>query len=154
MPISTVEEVQLAVDALENLEEGFVVVDKDHNRVKIKSPAYVKAHHIRGEGLNLKRASELVAMNEHEEYISVFPEDASFFEPIIVAEERLLREIMITYDHVEFLESQKDFAIAVKDLDYSAILFIMRRTGANAYHVWIEAKMNYKVDLIMKRIAK
>lgn len=56
-------------------EEGYVVVDKDFNRVKIKSPAYVATHHLKGNGtMSYARALELVRSNEIDEVCKYFEE--------------------------------------------------------------------------------
>lgn len=56
-------------------EEGYVVVDGYWNRVKIKSPAYVSVHHLSNNGrVNKKRIIELIMINEHEEFLTYFPE--------------------------------------------------------------------------------
>ena len=56
-------------------EEGYVVVDKDFNRVKIKSPSYVAAHHLKGNGvMSYARALELVRSNEIDEVCKYFEE--------------------------------------------------------------------------------
>src|SRR5690606_5578049 len=54
-------------------EEGYVVVDKDFNRVKIKNPKYVSLHHLKG-SLAEWRIITLVKSNEVDEFISSFPE--------------------------------------------------------------------------------
>ena len=56
-------------------EEGYVVVDKDFNRVKIKSPAYVAAHNLKGNGvMSISRALEIIKLNEIDEICAYFPE--------------------------------------------------------------------------------
>lgn len=56
-------------------EEGYVVVDKDFNRVKVKSPAYVAAHNLKGNGvMSYARAVELVRTNEIDEVCNYFEE--------------------------------------------------------------------------------
>lgn len=57
-------------------EEGYVVVDKFFNRVKIKSPSYVSVHHLKGEGgvMSYKRAIEIVRGNEIDEICQYFEE--------------------------------------------------------------------------------
>lgn len=148
MKVSTVAEVEKAVAELTDLQEGFVVVDSNNNRVKLKSPAYVKCHHIRGEGLTPKRIAELVAINEQDEYLAVFPEDEKFFTPYIQANQDLLYMMTVTYDHVEFIEDQKEFAVNVKDLRFSAIMFTCRKKKIPVAAAWAEAKETYKVELI------
>lgn len=57
-------------------EEGYVVVDDKFNRVKIKSPAYVSVHHLRGDDgtLSLKRGFEVIKNNEIDEICTYFDE--------------------------------------------------------------------------------
>jgi hypothetical protein len=54
-------------------DEGYVVVDANHNRIKIKNPAYVAVH-----GLKNKTAEynimEIIKANEIEEFGAVFPD--------------------------------------------------------------------------------
>ena len=54
-------------------EEGYVVVDENFNRVKIKNPAYVAIHHTKGK-LGEHHILEIIKTNEIEEYIAVFTE--------------------------------------------------------------------------------
>ena len=61
-------------------EEGYVVVDKDFNRVKVKSPAYVAVHGLKNNGvLSYARAIELVRANEIDEVCAYFEE----FRPVL-----------------------------------------------------------------------
>ena len=56
-------------------EEGYVVCDGKFNRVKVKSPSYVAAHHLKGNGvMSYARALELVRANEIEEICEYFEE--------------------------------------------------------------------------------
>lgn len=61
------------IEAAKNLpwdEEGYVVDDADGNRVKIKSPAYVVAHHTRSNGdITIKSLINLILINETEEFL-------------------------------------------------------------------------------------
>lgn len=54
-------------------EEGYVVVDKKFNRVKIKNPAYVAIHHLK-DSTALYNILTIVKSNEIEEFASTFPE--------------------------------------------------------------------------------
>lgn len=61
--------------------EGFVVVDENWNRIKIKSPEYVAVHHAFNGGiLSKKRAVSMILENEDEEYLTYFPEYKEFFD--------------------------------------------------------------------------
>ena len=66
------------VDAAKALpwdEEGYVVCDGKFNRVKVKSPQYLAAHRLKGNGvLSYARALELARANEIDEVAAYFPE--------------------------------------------------------------------------------
>jgi hypothetical protein len=54
-------------------EEGYVVVDANFNRVKIKNPAYVAVHHLKSKTAE-HNIMGVVKSNEIEEFASTFPE--------------------------------------------------------------------------------
>lgn len=54
-------------------DEGYVVVDANFNRIKIKNPAYVHAHHLKGKMGN-HHIMGIIKTNEIEEFASTFPE--------------------------------------------------------------------------------
>lgn len=82
-PLKTVDECVKAAKEMGTSEEGFVVVDKDFNRIKIKSPTYVELHHLHNNGcLSFSRAVEIVRNNEVSEMVAYFPEFAEQLEEI------------------------------------------------------------------------
>ena len=69
-PLHTLKEVQEAANALPWNEEGYVVCDANFNRVKIKSPEYVLAHHGRTNGnISTSRLLEIILNNEIDEFL-------------------------------------------------------------------------------------
>lgn len=54
-------------------EEGYVVVDANFNRIKIKNPAYVAVHHLKGKTAE-HNIIAIVKTNEIEEFASTFPD--------------------------------------------------------------------------------
>jgi hypothetical protein len=54
-------------------EEGYVVVDANFNRNKIKNPAYLAVHHLKGKTAE-HNILTIVKSNENEEFASTFPE--------------------------------------------------------------------------------
>lgn len=54
-------------------DEGYVVVDANFNRVKIKNPAYVAVHHLKGKSAE-HNILTIVKSNEIEEFGATFPE--------------------------------------------------------------------------------
>jgi hypothetical protein len=54
-------------------DEGYVVVDANFNRVKIKNPAYVAVHHLKGKTAE-HNIMTIVKTNEIEEFAATFPD--------------------------------------------------------------------------------
>lgn len=79
---SSLEETIEFAKTLSSQEEGYVVVDNNWNRVKIKGETYVQLHHLRGEVVTPKRIMTLVLSNEDGEFLTYFPEFADFFNEI------------------------------------------------------------------------
>ena len=52
--------------------EGYVIIDANFNRVKIKNPAYVAAHMLKGKS-GFHHIMDIIKTNEVAEYIATFP---------------------------------------------------------------------------------
>ena len=73
--LKSIDECIAATKAMPWDEEGYVVCDGKFNRVKIKSPAYLAVHRLKGNGvISYARAIELVRTNEINEVLAYFPE--------------------------------------------------------------------------------
>jgi len=72
---NSLEDCVKAAKELQYDSEGYVIVDKNWNRIKIKSPAYIAAHHLRGEDVVTdKKLLNLILANEGNEFLTYFPE--------------------------------------------------------------------------------
>jgi len=150
---SSAELVALA-DSLPGLQEGFVIVNHDTNeRVKIKSKQYVAVHQIRGEGVpSMNRLMELVLRNEQAEVLAYFPEFLQYVTPIEAALATLLDEAEQQYAANMSLESQKDFALAVKDSTVAPLLFKTRQAKTDVRAVWDQFDTNLQSKLLEKYV--
>lgn len=64
-------------------DEGYVVVDAQFNRNKIKSPAWIAVHHMSNNGvINKKRIVDLIKTGEDGEFLNYFPEYTNDFREI------------------------------------------------------------------------
>lgn len=138
------------VKHLPNLEEGYVAYNQDGTPVcKIKSPAYVAAHRIKGEGLTPNRIMELVVINEQDEYIAVFPEDSDKFTDYVntwnITVHNSIDAVWCMYCGIE---NQKDFALNVKDFPFSSILFMARRNGTHPHYELTKQSDRFKIKLL------
>lgn len=133
---------------LPDLEEGYVVYQDGKPVCKVKSPAYVAVHHIRGEGLSPKRIMQLVLINEQDEYLNYFPEDEKFFTPYVEALKELLDDIVIVYERFEGIVEQKEFALKVKDYPFSGVLFQARQKKKDVVETFHEQGESFKMKVL------
>jgi len=71
----SIEECMEVAKELPFTQEGYVVVDDDWRRIKIKSPAYVAVHHLANNNIiTKKRIVDLIKLNEDSEFLAYFPE--------------------------------------------------------------------------------
>ena len=131
-PLRSVDECIKAASELDVNAEGYVVVDKDFNRVKIKSPTYVALHHMRNNGvLSYERGIEIVRGNELGEVLTYFPEFKPHLEKIKNAYDSLiasLNESWLAYNQLDpfIIETRKDKAIWIqKNFKVPAVGFML-----------------------------
>ena len=114
--------------------EGVVLVDKDFNRVKIKTACYIAAHGL----ISSLAASDRNIMRL---ILEDKADDLSFIKDNLITERvelfknklsDLLKLIHIQYLSHKDIQSDKDFALAIKDLPYKAVLFALRKNKYNS----------------------
>ena len=141
-------------------EEGFVVVDNNWSRIKIKSPAYVGAHYLKNNGVNSKsRILEIIERNEQDEFLTYFPEYKEYFNEINNAYTHYINNLTnIIKDVNKVIEnnpgwSKKDFAIYIKNNypEYSSFIFNFIKTDLIKLFVEVEWKKLTK-DSKMKKL--
>lgn len=141
--LNTLEDVVAAAQVLPVDEEGYVVVDGDWRRVKIKSPAYIAAHHsVNNHQVTNKRILEMILEEKADDFLSVFPEYSGWFEEIenqlTVFTNRLDAEIA-HFEAAPRLE-RKEFAALVKDSSCPAALFAWYSGKINSASEWLVGK--------------
>jgi T4 RnlA family RNA ligase len=125
------ESVLEAAKHLTDLDEGYVCWDTVSDvRVKIKSPTYVAAHRLKGEGqVNMKSAIQIILNGEEKEFLTYFPEYEKIFTESKAFIDKALDEANELYEKYKDIEIQKDFALKVKDHTSSSLLFLARGKG-------------------------
>lgn len=114
----TLEECIESAHSLPYSEEGYVVVDKHFNRVKIKSLEYVNVHHLRGEGaMSEKRILDIIRQNEIAEYLIYFPEYKELFDEYKRKVDDLYKAyhfMWLSFSQLKF-NSRKEIALFLQD---------------------------------------
>ncbi len=144
------------VSALER--EGFVVCDKDFNRVKLKSLEYVHLHHLKSSLGNSRRALiQVVLKSEIPEIVASFPE----FSPILLeAKSRLdalVIELETLYNEVSSIETQKEFALEIigrKCKCTSALFAVRAKKAKNIRSYLCDMTIDSVVELLGYRTEK
>ena len=124
--LNSIDDILQAAKELKPLEqEGYVVVDKGFNRVKIKSPAYVALAHLK-DGFSQRRIMELVRSNEGDEFLNYFPEFRADYDMVARAYRRLTELTVEAFESIRHRESQKEFALGATQYPFSGALFALR----------------------------
>ena len=84
-------------DGMPYTEEGYIVCDANFNRVKIKNPAYLAAHHLKSK-TSAHHIMVIVKTNEIEEYGATFPERKEEMVQIKVDYDKLTVELEEMWD--------------------------------------------------------
>ena len=132
--------------------EGFVLVDKDFNRVKIKASCYVAAHGLISSLAASDRNIMRLVLEDKADDLS-FITDNMITERVELFKSKvaeLLFSVKKSYSEYKDLESDKDFALAIKDLPYKAALFAVRRKKYNSFTEFYRANLsNSSIDNVI-----
>ena len=119
--------------------EGFVLIDRNHNRIKFKSETYVNLHHLVDNGnlFNPSRLVPLVLNGERDEVVSYLPEIAEHFDRVEKVLNSAFADLMKLWESVCGIESQKDFALSIVGrTSLSSILFRARKEQRHPKDIW------------------
>lgn len=131
-PLHDSESIQKSFEMMDGLhQEGYVVVDHDFHRIKVKHPQYVAYHHLVG-SLTPKKVLEAVRHGESPEILSYFPEWKAEFDDIGGKLAVLVQKYEDAYKSVKAIPVQKDFAIAVQKLGLPTAPFFAVRKSEQA----------------------
>lgn len=119
-------------------EEGYVVVDGNFNRIKIKNPAYVHAHHIKSKTAE-HNIITIVKTNEVEEFSATFPERKDELFKLKENYDRLISKLELVWSKLNKLRpkdnshnEKKEFAKNVFEIssekgvkEFSSLFFLL-----------------------------
>lgn len=170
--LGSLEDVVKSFDHFDGIEqEGYVVVDGNFNRVKIKHPGYVAIHHLKGDdGPSHKKMLEIVVSGESSEVLTYFPEWKPVYNEVKEVFEKTLGELNLEYitasnltaDYAQSFSAgggvslsparlQKEFAVHVKGSKCPDALFKMRIGKIKTFREYFT---NISIDHVMKIMGK
>lgn len=107
--------------------EGFVLVDENFNRVKVKGAEYLAMHLLRNNTLSQKNFLEAVLENKQDDLIAFFPEYEPFISNIEEKIVNYIKDAERALKMANYNLNKKDFALDVLDNEdmkkFSNILF-------------------------------
>ena len=81
--IKNLDDALSAVNTINYDGEGFVVVDNEYNRIKVKSDKWFKLHYeVNNNKINLERGLEILLSDDMDEFVAQFPHYAEYFNNI------------------------------------------------------------------------
>jgi hypothetical protein len=148
-PLTNWSEVIAAAQQLDPMSlEGYIVCDREFNRVKVKSPQYVAIAHLRS-SFSSRRMLEIIMANEGEEFLAYFPEWTDIYQKIKQRYHDLIQEITAAYQQYQDIAVQKDFAAAIKHLPYTGVLFSLRSGKVKSVKECLQATTIYKMEQLL-----
>lgn len=142
-PLHTLEDCLKATEKMGFDEEGFVVVDDNWNRVKIKSPQYVLAHFNRmNNGASYSRILEMIEHGSDKDFLKIYPEYTEKFDKVKNAKESFFNKVLKSLYDFDFIGSRKEAAelINTKYKDISSFLF--KYISTDLYKLFVNTEWN------------
>lgn len=107
-------------------QEGYVVVDGNWNRVKVKSPGYVALHHAK-DGMTERAFMDIARRGETSEVEAAFPEIAARIEATRAGFMGVRERIANDFEAIKDAGDQKSFAMLAVPHPWAGVLFQMRK---------------------------
>ncbi|KKR00222.1 MAG: RNA ligase, T4 RnlA-like protein [Candidatus Woesebacteria bacterium GW2011_GWB1_39_12] len=113
--------------------EGVVIRDIDNIRFKIKSLTYLALHRMKGEdnSFNFKGVLPFILAGDTDELLVYFPEVEELTKSMAEKIRVVWSEIVDLWNNSKDEISQKDFALKVKDHQFSGLLFTNRKQNGD-----------------------
>ena len=142
LKFNTIEKCLEYAQTLDWTNEGFVVMDKNFNRVKVKNASWLAVHHLASNHtMSYERAIEICRANEIDEVLGYFPE---FKDALLDCKERYekliddLESAWMRYDD-SVLETRKDKAIWIqKNFRIPGVGFALIDKKVDSVQEWIK----------------
>jgi hypothetical protein len=137
------------IQAEDPTNEGVVIRDSGNRRWKIKSPAYLSLHRMRGEGDNLynpKNILPFVLTGEGDELLTYFPEVKDRFLEIKAKVDLEYLKLFDVWQSAKGIENQKEFALSILGkTPFTGVLFELKKKfglaqeEAHLKKAWLES---------------
>lgn len=107
-------------------QEGFVIRDRNFNRIKLKSPEYLIAFHMNNNGvLTTKRIIEMIKNEQLDDFLAYCPEYKERVDKIITSITKLALSLDVDWEFVSIFAccERREFAEYIKESTNKDFLF-------------------------------
>ena len=120
-------------------DEGYVVVDRNFNRIKVKSPRYVALNHMSQGVTTRSNVVAIIQKNEQAEFLTYFPEFQAVFDDILYRIDAFSEQQSATLTEIKSSSygSRKDLAAAVVKTECPACIFTLIDGKATTPRDWL-----------------
>lgn len=149
-PFNNMNQCLIEVNKFDELHEGFVVVDENYKRIKIKSSQYIALHHaVNNHILTDERIIDIIKTSGREEFLNYFPEYEDSFKDILFNLDSLIYQYKKVLDYIRThkFDNRKQLAEYVIPRDKTGLVFRM-------YDNNITNVEDYLMSLDSKKICK
>jgi len=128
-------------------DEGYIVVDKNFNRIKVKSPLYVSLNHISQGVTTYGNIVEIIQKNEQDEFLTYFPEFHVAFNEITTAIDSFISKQTLLFAEINTMnfETRKALAEVVTKTECPACLFALIDGKTSGAREWLLSRPAVKV---------
>jgi len=159
--VSNVDHLLSTFDDMPWSEEGYVVRDGDDNRIKVKNPAYLQVHGLKGKSAE-HNIMVIIKTNEIEEFAAVFPDRKEELIKLKENYDKLINSLNEIWDELKLKipkniskEEKKKFAIALFETcekynikEFSGMFFKLAQYKVSSVEEYIKEydnKLLYKI---------
>lgn len=164
LTIKNVTNIKRQFDGMPFYEEGYVVVDKFFNRIKIKNPAYLAAHHLKNK-TGFHHIMDVVKSNEIEEFSSTFPERKEELFSLYANYKLLISKLEMVWEELKMFlpknispEERKKFAGKVFEIstkydvtNFNGLFFLLKDQKATSIPDFIYNYDNRRLYEFLKK---
>jgi hypothetical protein len=127
--------------------EGYVIVDGNYNRVKVKSPLYVALNHISQGVTTHGNIVDIIKKNEQDEFLIYFPEFQEVFEDILARIQLFSKMQTDKFNEIYSMEfdSRKALAEVVTKTECPACIFALFDGKVTSATEWLLSRPTIKV---------
>lgn len=151
-PITTLQGCLNAVEQYKGEKEGYVVVDKNWNRVKIKSPFYVLAHHSANNCISITKLVDIYLTGDIEEFLTYFPQYDKTFNRLTDITLSMIKDMQNDYEKIKAMNNPniKELAPLITGKIYETYLFRRLRNPEYTEQDFFDRWLGYRQYLSNK----